>query len=138
MTDLQSRFGNVLRDGISLASSHAARFKEALPVEDIEKLAIEKGLTLRAAYQEYIKPREEQIAQERFNTEKQQAVDDALAAERAKRPPIDSVRSASARSPLFRRDPPTQSDQKSQFDPMQLEADMVNIYNTGVDPTATT
>lgn len=40
-----------------VASEHAARFHEALDVDALEKIALEKGLTVRDAYKLYVEPR---------------------------------------------------------------------------------
>lgn len=53
----EGRMISIVKQGMRLASRHAAKFGEELDVDAIEKIAVEKGLTLDRAYEEYIKPR---------------------------------------------------------------------------------
>ncbi len=45
------------RQTAKVATSHVARFKEALDWDTVEKLAVERGVDLQTAYNEYIQPR---------------------------------------------------------------------------------
>ena len=47
----------LLKTGMSLASRHAVEFKEALDVDAIEKIAVDKKLSLQQAYDDYVAPR---------------------------------------------------------------------------------
>ena len=51
----------VTKDMGRIASRHAADFHEALDVDADEKIAIEKGLTVVKAYEEYVAPRVKEI-----------------------------------------------------------------------------
>src|SRR6516225_823881 len=48
---------NITKQMGRLASRHAAKFGEELDVDAIEKIAIEKGMRVEQAYDEWIKPR---------------------------------------------------------------------------------
>lgn len=60
LKEIQEREGrmiNIVKTGMRLASRHAAKFGEELDVDALEKLAVEKGLTLDLAYEQLIAPR---------------------------------------------------------------------------------
>jgi hypothetical protein len=52
----------VTKDMGRIASRHAADFHEALDVDAVEKIALEKGLTVVKAYEEYVAPRVKEIS----------------------------------------------------------------------------
>ena len=61
--DLDEREGRmiqIVKQGMRIASSHAAKFGEPLDTDALEKVAVEKGLTLDRAYEEMIRPRVEE------------------------------------------------------------------------------
>ncbi len=55
----------LLKDGMRLASQHAVEFKEPLDTDALAKIAVEKNISLRAAYDDMVSPRrtETQAAQ---------------------------------------------------------------------------
>lgn len=53
----EGRMISIVKQGMRLASRHAAKFGEELDVDALEKLAVEKGLTLDRAYEEMVAPR---------------------------------------------------------------------------------
>jgi hypothetical protein len=53
----RSRLISVTKDMGRIASRHAAEFHEALDVDAVEKIALERGLTVAKAYDEYVAPR---------------------------------------------------------------------------------
>jgi hypothetical protein len=53
----EGRMINIVKQGMRLASRHAAKFGEELDVDALEKIAVERGLTLDLAYDQYIAPR---------------------------------------------------------------------------------
>jgi hypothetical protein len=68
----------LLKDGMRLASQHAVEFKEALDTEALAKIAVDKGITLRAAYDEYVGPRRSERDSESRKNEIKQAREDAV------------------------------------------------------------
>lgn len=68
----------LLKDGMSLASRHAVEFKEALDTEELAKIAVDKGLTLRAAYDQMVAPRRATLSDEQRKAEIQRAKDEAV------------------------------------------------------------
>lgn len=58
----EGRMINIVKQGMRLASRHAAKFGEELDVDAIEKIAVARGCTLDIAYDEYVKPRVEAAA----------------------------------------------------------------------------
>lgn len=53
----------LLKTGMSLASQHAVEFKERLDVDALEKIAIDKKVSLQQAYDEYVAPRRAETTQ---------------------------------------------------------------------------
>src|SRR6266850_5483873 len=49
----EGRMINIVKQGMRLASRHAAKFGEELDVDALEKLAVDNGLTLDLAYERY-------------------------------------------------------------------------------------
>jgi hypothetical protein len=67
--DLEEREGRmvqIVKQGMRLASRHAAKFGEELDTDALEKLAVEKGLTLDRAYDELVRPRVEESREKEF------------------------------------------------------------------------
>lgn len=124
--DVQGRVGNVMKVGLKLASSHAAKFGEALDIDQLEKIAVERGLPLELAYNEMIRPREEAARAEAHKREIDQKVQEAIAAERAKRPTIEPREST--RPPLFSKQKPA-----ADFSHDKLTEELVQIWETGKD-----
>jgi hypothetical protein len=70
--DLEEREGrmiNIVKQGMRLASRHAAKFGEELDTDALETLAVAKGLTLEHAYEEYVKPRVEEAQKKAHDEE---------------------------------------------------------------------
>ena len=68
--DLDEREGRmiqIVKQGMRIASSHAAKFGEPLDTDALEKVAVEKGLTLDRAYEEMIRPRVEESRQKEWD-----------------------------------------------------------------------
>jgi hypothetical protein len=68
--EIEDREGNliqIVKQGMRLASRHAAKFGEELDTDALEKLAVEKGLNLERAYDEYVRPRVEEARQKEFD-----------------------------------------------------------------------
>ena len=90
--DMQSRMVGVIKDGVRLASRHAANYHEELDVDALEKLAVEKNLPLSVAYDEYIKPREEQRRnasfEEKLKAAKEEGAREALSRHKLPTDPI--------------------------------------------------
>lgn len=124
--DVQGRVGNVMKVGLRLASKHAAKFNEELDIDALEKIAVEKGLPLEMAYNELVRPREEAARAEAHKREIDQKVQEAIAAERAKRPIIEPREST--RPPLFSKQKPA-----ADFSPDKLTEELVQIWETGKD-----
>ena len=66
-------FIGLLSDGMELASQHAVEFKERLDTAALKKIAQEKSLTLRQAYDELVGPRRLQAQENSFNERLKQA-----------------------------------------------------------------
>ena len=64
---------SLLKDGMRLASQHAVDFKEPLDTEALAKLAVEKNISLRAAYDEYVGPRRAELQAQSFAEKLKQA-----------------------------------------------------------------
>jgi hypothetical protein len=65
----------VTKDMGRIASRHAADFHEALDVDAVEKIALEKGLTVVKAYEEYVAPRVKEISDKAIEEKLKQAHD---------------------------------------------------------------
>lgn len=74
---------SLLKDMGRIASAHAVEFKETLDTDALEKIAVEKNLTLTGAYNEMVRERRDVSQKEKFTNQLQQARDegarDALA-----------------------------------------------------------
>lgn len=62
----RNRLISITKDMGRIASRHAVEFQEALDVEAVEKVALEKGLTVAKAYDEYVAPRIKEREQKSF------------------------------------------------------------------------
>ena len=82
LSDRDARYAGVIKQMGRLASKHAVDFKEALDVDQLEKLAMETNLPLDVAYERMIGPRMEEARKTAAEAEKkayaEQAVKDAL------------------------------------------------------------
>ncbi len=63
------QFVSLLKDGMGLASRHTVEFKEALDTEALAKIAVEKNLTLRQAYDEMVAPRRTEAQKAQFDAQ---------------------------------------------------------------------
>ncbi len=54
---MSQNFSGLLKDGLRIASRHAATFGEELDVDSLEKIALEKRVPLTQAYEELVGPR---------------------------------------------------------------------------------
>ena len=63
----------LLKDGMKLASSHVHEFHEPLDVDALEKIAIDKKLTLRAAYEDMVGSRRTEAQTKSFEARLAQA-----------------------------------------------------------------
>jgi hypothetical protein len=74
---------SLLKDMGRIASAHAVEFRETLDTDALEKIAVEKNLTLTGAYQEMVRERREVSQKEKFTNQLKEARDegarDALA-----------------------------------------------------------
>lgn len=70
---LSQNFSGLLKDGLRIASRHAAAFGEELDVDALEKIALEKRVPLTQAYEELVAPRvrERNEAKTKVEIEKQ-------------------------------------------------------------------
>lgn len=82
----------LLKTGMKLASQHAVEFKETLDTDALAKIAVDKNLSLEAAYNEMVNPRrtESQTRQyeERLKLAREEGARDALAKHKL---PIDTA-----------------------------------------------
>ncbi len=53
----------LLKDGMRLASQHAVEFKEPLDTDALAKIAVEKNISLRAAYDDMVSPRRTEFSE---------------------------------------------------------------------------
>lgn len=74
----EGRMISIVKQGMRLASRHAAKFSEELDVDALEKLAVEKGLTLDRAYDEYVRPRVEAAQKAEHDLAIKKAHDDGV------------------------------------------------------------
>lgn len=58
--DQGRRYSAVIKDATRIASDHVARFGEAPDMDAIEKIAADNNLPLKAAYDQYVRPRVEE------------------------------------------------------------------------------
>lgn len=58
--DQGRRYSSVIKDATRIASDHVARFGEAPDMDAIEKIAADNNLPLKAAYDQYVRPRVEE------------------------------------------------------------------------------
>lgn len=63
----------LLKVGMSLASQHAVEFKERLDVDALEKIAMDKKVSLQQAYDEYVAPRRAQQTEAQFKAKLEEA-----------------------------------------------------------------
>mgnify|MGYP001566954392 CR=1 FL=1 len=99
--DLDARYARVIKEGLRLASRHAARYHEELDVAALEKTATDGNMSLTAAYDQMVKPRVDADQKAQFEKEKTeavaQAVKDALSRHKL---PVDAVPAETA--PVYR------------------------------------
>lgn len=78
--EMGERYAKAIKSTGRIASRHAARYSEELDTEAVDKLAGELGLSLEAAYDKWIEPREkeknEKALNERIQRERKEAVED--------------------------------------------------------------
>lgn len=84
LTDRDNRWASITKTGLRLASRHAAEYKEALDIDAIEKIAIEKSIPLDIAYEEFVRPRVQEAEKKRTDEEIKRRVDEGIAAERSR------------------------------------------------------
>jgi len=63
----------LLKTGMSLASQHAVEFKERLDVDALEKIAVDKKVSLQQAYDEYVAPRRATQSEAQFKAKLDEA-----------------------------------------------------------------
>jgi hypothetical protein len=78
LEEREGRMISIVKQGMRLASRHAAKFGEELDTEALEKLAVEKGLTLDRAYEELVRPRVEAAAKADFDAKLKEAHEQGL------------------------------------------------------------
>ena len=66
LQEAQGNLVNIMKQAMKISSGHAAKFGEALDTDMLEKIAVEKGLTLDRAYDELVRPRVEESRQKEF------------------------------------------------------------------------
>ena len=124
--DRDSRYATAIKEGLRIAARHAATYKEEPDMDAIEKLAVEKGLSINAAYKEWIEPREREAQQKQFEAEKkayaEQAVKDALSRHSL---PTDPTPQATA--PIFiQRD---RAAEKANGKPANLDSELMQAWS---------
>ena len=80
-SELQRRdtqFISLLKDGISLGTRHLHEFKEPLDTDALAKVAVEKGMTLKQAYDEMVGPRRAEMSTAQRKAEIEQAKAEAV------------------------------------------------------------
>lgn len=106
LKEIQEREGrmiSIVKQGMRLASRHAAKFGEELDTDALEKIAVEKGLTLDRAYDEYVRPRVEAAQKAEHDAAIKKAHDDGVTEGLSKRDvPGEGER---AFHPMFRQKP---------------------------------
>jgi hypothetical protein len=79
--ELQKRdaqYISLLKDGITLGTRHLYEFKEPLDTEALAKVAVEKNVTLRQAYDEMVAPRRAELSAAQHKAEIEQAKAEAV------------------------------------------------------------
>lgn len=140
--ELQKRDGQfigLLETGMSIASRHAVEFKEPLDTAALKKIAMDKNLSLQAAYDEMVAPRRAETG-----TAQRKAEIEAAKAEGARefaskhKIPVDTT-AREAYHPIFDRDPKKQvgadsyvpnSGQLGPADTRQLRDNFVTAWET--------
>jgi hypothetical protein len=106
LKDIQEREGrmiNIVKQMGRISSRHAANFHEELDVDAVEKIAIERGLTVDKAYDEYVAPRVKAASEAAQAEALKKARDEGLQEGLSKREvPGESAR---AWHPIFRSKP---------------------------------
>lgn len=69
----ESQFIGLMKTGLSLVGKHMAEFHEPLDVDALAKVAVEKGQTLDAAYNELVSPRRTAAQQAQFDAKLKEA-----------------------------------------------------------------
>ncbi len=82
---MSQNFSGLLKDGLRIASRHAATFGEELDVDALEKIALEKRVSLPQAYQELVAPRVRDREQKKTEEEIQKQVDQRVKDEMSRR-----------------------------------------------------
>lgn len=66
LEEAQGRMVQIIKQMGRVSSRHAAQFHEELDVDAVEKIALEKGLTVDKAYEEYVAPRVKELQEQSF------------------------------------------------------------------------
>lgn len=71
LNELKANFAGVIKDGLKIASRHAAKFGEELDVDAVEKLAQERRVPLQTAYELYVGPRLQEQQTKKYQEERE-------------------------------------------------------------------
>lgn len=100
-----SAYVGLTKSAVKISADYTKRFNDTLDVDAVEKIALERGLSLDIAYQEYIRPKEQVLMETRHKDEiekaKLEAVRDYASRHRL---PVDSK--AQEAHPFFDRKTP--------------------------------
>lgn len=66
LQEREERMISIVKQGMRLASRHAARFGEELDTDALEKIAVDNGISLENAYEKYVAPRVKEADEKSF------------------------------------------------------------------------
>lgn len=102
-------FSGLLKDGLRIASRHAAAFGEELDVDALEKIALEKRVPLTQAYEELVAPRVRERETAKTQAEIKRQVDEQVKDELSRRA-LSPGTSGHSAPPVFIGQQPTGAD----------------------------
>ena len=122
MQDSARRYADVIKTSNSIATEHAIRFRESPDMEAIDKIAMEQHLPLRAAYEQYIKPRVEQEEKTK-RQEWEKSTRDEIERDLRSRYKLPVETAAPDQGPMF-------SKLKPEDAPKDVDADLLNAWRS--------
>jgi hypothetical protein len=103
----EANFIGILKTGLKIASQHMYEFKEPLDVDALEKVAVEKNVSLQQAYDQWVGPRRIEQQKAQFDAEKQKFADEKVR-EFASTHKVPLDQGPREYHPIFDRDPKKQ------------------------------
>lgn len=126
--DNNARYASVIKEVGRISSRHAAKYQEELDTDALEKIAMDKKVSISQAYQEWISPRErereETAMKDRIKREREEAVREFASTHSL---PVDPVPGGSQESFVNRMFKTTGNDKPMGAD--DIMRDLVDTWN---------